>query len=199
MNRSLKIFMACVLGGGIGSFVALQFTSHFWFLGLIAGGIVGYFSYDLNAVAVATWEVWDKIIGFNFSKNNLFETSTFLSMIFVCAFAVWLMTPESGFLASLDKEVRTRIGIYLAFMLIFVFISALAKASVAADQAQKRGAKFVESEEIYARTLALYFNPIAAFSVTPIWGLWQCLKYGAKFLALCWRLCRYYWPLFRLL
>jgi hypothetical protein len=191
MNRSFKIFVACALGGGVGSFVALQFTSHFWFLGLIFGGAVGYFSYDLNAVVAAVREAWGKVIGFSLSKKSIFDAIPLLTVVIFLGLILWIsMRENNGQPALIGK--RIQVGIALLFF--FSLFSAIPKAFSADREARKKGANFTESEEAFSKTLALYFNPLAIFSVTPVWGLWQCLKCGAKFLAFCWRLCKYYWP-----
>jgi hypothetical protein len=53
-----KVFIACALGGFVGTMVALQFATHFWWLGLIVGGLVGYLSYEFREVLAALREAW---------------------------------------------------------------------------------------------------------------------------------------------
>ncbi len=53
-----KVFVACALGAFIGGIVALQLNGYFWWVGLIAGGLVGYFTYEFKAVLKAVLEVW---------------------------------------------------------------------------------------------------------------------------------------------
>jgi len=60
MNRTLKVFIACFLGGGIGALVALQLTFYFWWIGMLVGGLVGYLSYEFNAVLQAIPKAWRK-------------------------------------------------------------------------------------------------------------------------------------------
>ena len=51
MNRdALKIFIACAIGAAVGTVVALDVSKYFWWLGLLAGGATGYFSYEWRAV-----------------------------------------------------------------------------------------------------------------------------------------------------
>lgn len=52
-RESWKIFLACALGAGIGSLVALEMSMAFWWVGFITGGLVGYLSYEWRAVAAA--------------------------------------------------------------------------------------------------------------------------------------------------
>lgn len=59
-TRSLKIFTACALGGGIGAFVAFQMHPYLWWMGMIVGGFVGYLSYEYEAVLAAIPRAWRK-------------------------------------------------------------------------------------------------------------------------------------------
>lgn len=49
-NRTLKVFLAGLQGGSIGTFVAMAIHPHFWWVGLIVGVIVGYLAYDWQEV-----------------------------------------------------------------------------------------------------------------------------------------------------
>lgn len=52
-RESGKIFLACALGAGIGSLVALELAAAFWWVGLLVGGAVGYLSYEWREVRAA--------------------------------------------------------------------------------------------------------------------------------------------------
>lgn len=60
MNRTLKIFIACALGALIGSLVALQLNHYLWWIGLFAGGLTGYLSYQFHEVVSAVRIAWHK-------------------------------------------------------------------------------------------------------------------------------------------
>lgn len=62
MNRTLKIFLACAFGTGIGAIIALQFGIYFWWLGPIIGGLVSYLSYEFKTVILAIPVAWKKTI-----------------------------------------------------------------------------------------------------------------------------------------
>lgn len=62
MNKSLKIFVACFLGAGIGTLTALQLNGYFWWLGLLAGGLVGYLAYEFKKVLEAIPKAWRAVI-----------------------------------------------------------------------------------------------------------------------------------------
>lgn len=51
-REAQKVFFASALGAGVGTFVSLQ-LGFFWILGLFAGGLVGYLSYEWHMVILA--------------------------------------------------------------------------------------------------------------------------------------------------
>lgn len=53
MSDTAKVFLACALGALVGGLVALQFGPHFWWIGTLTGGFVGYLAYDFPAVLAA--------------------------------------------------------------------------------------------------------------------------------------------------
>lgn len=53
MSQTLRIFIACAMGAGIEALIALQLQPYLLWIGLIAGGLVGYFSYDFKTVLMA--------------------------------------------------------------------------------------------------------------------------------------------------
>ena len=57
-NRTLKIFMSCALGAGIGALIALQLNHYFWWIGILIGGFIGYISYEFNRVIAAIPLAW---------------------------------------------------------------------------------------------------------------------------------------------
>ncbi|MFZ5559206.1 MAG: hypothetical protein ACOZAL_00170 [Patescibacteria group bacterium] len=62
MKKSLKVFLACFLGAGIGTLTALQINGYFWWLGLLVGGLVGYLSYEFKAVLKAVPGAWRTVV-----------------------------------------------------------------------------------------------------------------------------------------
>jgi len=93
MERTLKIFISCALGAGIGTLVALELNHYFWWLGLLAGGLVGYLSYEFKMIVSATRQSWHNVIAYKLDTAKIFwRTLTIVSMVassFV--FGVWKM------------------------------------------------------------------------------------------------------------
>ena len=57
-NRTLKIFVSCALGAGIGALIALQLNHSFWWIGILIGGFIGYVSYESDKVIAAVPLAW---------------------------------------------------------------------------------------------------------------------------------------------
>jgi len=60
MSRSARIFFACALGAGIGAMIALELDRGLFWLGILAGGFVGYFAYEFKTVVSAIPRAWRK-------------------------------------------------------------------------------------------------------------------------------------------
>lgn len=58
MNRTLKIFLAASLGGGIGTMIALSVAPYLWWVGLLIGFMVGYLSYETEKLPAAARIAW---------------------------------------------------------------------------------------------------------------------------------------------
>ncbi len=58
MNRTVKVFLACAIGALVGSLIALQINGVFWWMGLLAGGLTGYLSYEFSTVIRMIPRAW---------------------------------------------------------------------------------------------------------------------------------------------
>ncbi|MFZ5365138.1 MAG: hypothetical protein ACOZBH_02995 [Patescibacteria group bacterium] len=87
MSRTLKVFLSCLIGSGIGTFIALSVNSWFWWTGALVGGLIGYLSYEFKKVVAAIPKAWRAAS--NWTPNRLFW-KTYLAVggyIFHLAFA----------------------------------------------------------------------------------------------------------------
>ncbi|MDO8463594.1 MAG: hypothetical protein Q7S96_05015 [bacterium] len=57
-RESRKVFLASALGAGVGSLVALEVQVALWWIGIIAGGAVGYLSYEWRTVVATAPRAW---------------------------------------------------------------------------------------------------------------------------------------------
>jgi len=63
MDRgNLKIFLACALGAGVGTLIALSVSVYFWWIGVVIGGFVGHLSYKFKAVVRAGRQAWQSVV-----------------------------------------------------------------------------------------------------------------------------------------
>lgn len=62
MSQSWKVFFACAFGAAIGTMIALELHPALAWLGGIAGGVVGYFSYEFRRVIAAIRIAWLYVI-----------------------------------------------------------------------------------------------------------------------------------------
>ena len=63
-NKALLVALACAIGSGIGTMLALNYHT-IWYVGLLVGGIIGYLVYDIKEVAIATPKAWE------FARKNI--------------------------------------------------------------------------------------------------------------------------------
>ena len=72
MNPVLKVFMVCMSGAAIGTFIAITINPIFWWIGPLIGALIGYLVYDfrqvLRAVQMAGRETW--VFGFGILKRT---------------------------------------------------------------------------------------------------------------------------------
>jgi len=115
MSKTMKVFLACFLGGFIGTIVALQLHA-FWWLGLLIGSFVGYLTYEAKQVVCAIKQSWKTVIGiriisrkqwkkftrmlYDSAKLILVACSIFASFI-VCILPVFLLKNPFGVALSL--------------------------------------------------------------------------------------------------
>jgi hypothetical protein len=176
MNRTLKIFVACAFGGGIGTVVALQVHLYLWWLGLIVGGFVGYISYEfktvLSAIRIAGVKVfefrpnWQKI-----SRNSAMTILIVLglSWCFIIIFAgMFILGIEPG-----DKDPPE-----WAIISLLLFSSLFGAIPIAmASEKLEMDFLFIERKDTSELWRAiLYMNPISyCFYWTPL-GLFLFVK-----------------------
>ena len=89
MKESVKIFVACFLGGFIGTVVALQ-LGLFWWLGLIIGGFVGYLAYEFKAVIRACKTAWQAVIRIRITRGQRQRFGKYQKMYFRAWFSLFV-------------------------------------------------------------------------------------------------------------
>jgi len=88
-NKPLSIALACAIGAGLGTMLAIQFGK-LWILGLLIGAFIGYLVYDLPVVIKAIPKAWkyaieNKAKFFPILKKGL-EFLPFIIVVFLIPF-----------------------------------------------------------------------------------------------------------------
>jgi hypothetical protein len=179
MHRSLRIFLACALGGGIGSFSALQFAPWLGWLGLIVGGFTGYISYDFREIIRAIPIAWRLTVGFRPTQFQKYFVLFMLSMASnLFFFATVGMMIDSRKMIPAQWDIKSSLG----FLLLYSFITLFA----AVFKAASMNFKFIEGEEETSdipaenlrlmKFLACYMSPLAALFYWPVRAAYWTFK-----------------------
>lgn len=176
MNRSLKIFVACALGGGIGAFVALQLNSFFWWLGLIAGGFAGYITYDFGEVISAIHKAWKKAAG-QIPKSEGIAVFLFAVSMLSCFGTAWLIASLFYLWGGITEKMAENVIILpaMVFMMVCVIIS------FARLIRQEGLARESKNGAIFFRKMALRSSPPMIFFYYPGWIIFAAFKHGIPF------------------
>ncbi len=180
MNRETgKVFMACAIGAGIGSLVALEVAQAFWWLGLIVGGLAGYLSYEWRAVMRAIPVAYRAARGWH-APERYWQQVWWFFVIFVNV-SSWLTAffLASNFGAERPVSISELIyGIAVSYMGVFPPVVSLAIANRNITPS---------TTTITAMRQASYwlFPPIVVFWHLPrgIWWLMKCLPRVAVVIA----------------
>lgn len=203
MKKSLSIALACAVGAGIGTILALQYFGGFWVVGVLIGGLIGYFAYDFETVIKAipkAWESRQKVYQ-GFSKKSILR---FLTVVI----ALWPL--YCMFLVLHGSTVSIAFGFgglsfFASAVLINFFVLIDRYASGQNDktkfwirrdkiwQLKKMGAfwveKFLRKKSI---TTCLILSPFLAFCVP--------FTFFAKLIArLCKKLFLFFWNLLKII
>lgn len=175
MNERMKVFIACVIGGGIGTMIALSFYKNIWFfiLGFLVGGLTGYFSYEFKVVISAVCNAWKSVIGWRPDKELVKLIGILFGWIFgVCVtsaiglcIAVFLLILASPPQTQGDGTSTWMDAISILTIMAFV-ISTLILLAVASDNGKDKE-KFKKS----ISKMKLW-NPFSVYCCWPLKILW---------------------------
>ncbi len=182
MSRSLKIFVACFLGGLTGALIALNLSPILWWLGLIVGGTVGYFTFEFRLVIRAVQAAWKQVTGWKLpAVRSLIRSLIYhllaiicsLMMLFDVLFPVSLILPQPGSHSVPDPFgfARGVGGMALGFLLGFAACGLVVKNGRFDGEQSIKG----------ALRLFLYLNPLSFFVFWPLWLIWQGLRFAPHY------------------
>jgi len=63
--------IACLLGAGLGTFIACSVNLKFFWAGILAGGLIGYLSYDFKEIYEACRSAFKKVFGWRPNWKNI--------------------------------------------------------------------------------------------------------------------------------
>ncbi len=66
--KDIRVFFACFFGALIGGLIAREVGSGLWWIGSIAGFVVGYLSYEFRQVIDGVRTAWNAIVKIDFKK-----------------------------------------------------------------------------------------------------------------------------------
>ncbi len=97
LKESWKVFWACLIGAGLGAFVALESNHYFWWVGLLAGGLTGYLSYEWKKVVAAIPAAYKAARGWRPDVNywrafgwGMITMLSICSWMYVLVFLAWV-------------------------------------------------------------------------------------------------------------
>ena len=171
MNRSLKIFLACALGAFVGSLVALQFNEYLWWVGLAAGGLVGYLAFEFHNIVKVVQMAWR--VTFGVLGNR--ERRQAWAVHFLCTASVALSFMTFGELLSLlthGLNSKSQ-AMYLHdtlwpwwTLLLLVYCAAVGVLGVTRGGLNSRT----------SMQIAIHGNPIAVYIYYPFRLLWLAVR-----------------------
>ncbi len=98
MKTTLKIAVACFIGATIGTFISMGMNPMFWWVGTIAGGLIGYFGYDAKRVIKAIPEAWRTVkktkVNPDSIKGLILFFAPWLNFFAIAAVVVFLLKPS---------------------------------------------------------------------------------------------------------
>ncbi len=171
MERTLKIFISCALGAGIGTTVSLEINGYFWWLGLLAGGLFGYLSYEFKAVIAAAQRAWYEVISWRPDRElwklrfrGLFWFASMVTTIIIVVMLAIILI----FWGELKMHPQYWKSLGLAAVVMILFLSG----------AVFSGLIFEKSREMWIRDINRNkpFNPLSVYFYYLPMGIWWCLK-----------------------
>ncbi len=163
-----KVFVACALGAFIGGIVALQLNGYFWWVGLIAGGFVGYITYEFKAVLQAIPKAWRVVIGW---RPNVEYWKAFGKLsVYFTLFISTITVPLAILFLLISAEDITAYG----YLLITPLMGLLMARVMTSDYNEGEYQSVVQEFRRFAR-----FNALTTCWYVPkylLLGMWYSLK-----------------------
>jgi hypothetical protein len=190
--NGLKVFIACALGGFIGSLIAFH-AGVFWPVGLVVGALVGYISYEFEKIPAAIQQAWNEVIGWrpDWKKIRCVLATGCLGFLGGTCFGMSAIAILSGILCLMEGGVALFLFMFLDSHELLValsigFVLASSIGLLIAFFAATTDAERARDENGFSVGLIKYTNPVsAAFWICYgilVLGIWKGVPACARFL-----------------
>ena len=178
-SQALKVFVSILIGAFIGGTIALEVSNALWWIGALAGGAIGYISYEWKQVITAIPKAWKraiearkKIESFHVSRNVLIYIGW--STIVGINFGTWLNVLYFGIFYMFDSHQALTYDFFLSrdarIFLACGIVSAVAGALISCD---KVTSNYMRTNDM--RHIAIHGSvPVVLFWYLPR-GIWKLL------------------------
>ena len=158
-HQTWKVFFACALGALIGSLIALQVNHNFWWVGLVAGFGVGYFTYEFPEVVAAVCRAWRRTVAWR--PNNEWWAAYARASRAVMGFFLGII----GIIGSIASVVRFVVihqipssDSVVAWMIVTLFFAVVVCAVVATEQTTRALQEIIEASRSVANPFRLWWT-----------------------------------------
>lgn len=178
-SYTTKVFTAVAIGSFIGAFIALQLGPMLWWLGMLAGGLVGYLAYEFKTVLSATPKAWAKTKSVR--KDPTFKLRIQVAFYFAASMMLFAFYFAIGMFSLLLYEINKPV-MPLVVMISLVFIIALFPLmAIKIWETWDATEDQLRREVSYGRKIFWNVNPvIVIFKWVPL-GIYRLLSGGIRF------------------
>lgn len=106
METRERIFIACALGAGIGTLIALQINGFFWWIGAVIGSMIGFLSYQYKEIVSCAVAAWREVSGWKPDKDA-WKICWLSVVVFLSEFSSALVLYVIGLSLSANIEHKT--------------------------------------------------------------------------------------------
>lgn len=173
-HESWKVLLACAIGVGIGSLVALEMHPMLWWVGLIAGFATGYLSYEWRAVLRAVPEAWRAARGWTLPPRYFDRV--------VWSLALWLNTlimstvVTGTLLLCVDDRMDILTVLVMAQTCILFGSCVGGFLSVAYHMDAYRNTLSADQSVRSLKQAAIFMFPPVILFFLPLCGIWWCVR-----------------------
>lgn len=183
-HRSLKVFIACFLGGCIGSVVALEVSKYLWWVGLLVGAAVGYLSYEFKEVVRAIPLAWHRVMHWHpdrkFWKNFGYFFFRICSVYATFLFGFFILMYSIVAMSHADKKEMVYLFVNMFVLTSLTLSAATALAigwSTRLEEEVQRNRRELKTLLYKANPIIVYLYYVPKYTAIGIWFVVCCIPY----------------------